>query len=251
MSAEATALIARMTALGDTPNSTREGFLVKFIDAVRTNGGLTKLDLLYLLVGHGSAATRVNFAQPGTYDLSLVNTPTFTTDGGWTSAATSYLSSGFNPSSAAGRKMSQNDNSFGAAVLTDASDSNNVKAVAGVANMRTMPRRSTGGDWIIYGGSTTVQTPIAANTGKGLYGYSRSASNVFTPNKNGVALTNISSTSTTPTNATFNVLTSDGTNLTAKQTALVFAGAALTDLEMTGLWDAYVQFMTDIGSSAT
>jgi len=246
-----TAVLDRMSALGVSPDATREGHLRTFIDSVFTAGGWTKMDLLYLLVGHADAATRINLVNPGTYDLTKVNTPTFTADGGWTSAASSYLDSGFNPSTAAGRKLAQDDVSYGFATLTDAADSNNVKALGGVANMRTMPRRATGGDWIMYGGSTTVNVIVSANTGKGLYGMSRSAAGSYTPQKNGVAQASVGQTSTAPTNANFLILTSDGTNLTSKQVALGFVGQAISDAEHTALWNAYVAFMTAIGSSAT
>ena len=249
-SAQAQAVFNRMVTVGAEPDSTRKGFLAAFVDSLVAAGVWVKLDLLYLLSAHAEAASMVNLVAPGTYDLTKINTPSFTVDGGWTSAATSYLDSGFNPSTAVGKKLSQNDLAAGFGVLTDAADSNNLKSLGGVATIRTIPRAASG-NWLQGGGATALDTALVGNTGKGLYGFSRAAGTAFTPQKNGVAQSAISRASATPTSANFLLLTADGTNLTGKQVSLGFLGQALTDAEHTSTWSAYSTFMTAIGVSPT
>jgi hypothetical protein len=64
-----------------------------------------KLDALYLLAAHESAAALVNWKNPGTYDLTLHGTtaPSFVTDSGFvTDGVDNYLNTNFNPSTAGG-----------------------------------------------------------------------------------------------------------------------------------------------------
>jgi hypothetical protein len=245
--AQAAAVIARMTALGTTPNGTRQGHIETFVNTLVAGGVLQRLDLLYLMLAHSDAASRINFAQPATYDLTKVNTPTFTVDGGWVSAATSYLDSGFNPSTAGGKKLAQNDVSYGAHVLTDAAEGNNLKFLYGVTSMRGQPRNSSGA-WAQTGSATGLDTAQASNgSGVGMYGVTRTGSTNYDTYKGGAAYSTITRTSTAPTNANFLVLTHDGTNLALKTLGLVFAGASLSATQHDILYDAYIAYATAIG----
>src|SRR5215213_2374639 len=93
--AETTAIVAAMTS---APDATRQGQINTLVAALKTAGVWTKMDVLYILAAHHEQAGRVNWKNPGTLTASLISTPTFTTDRGYTSNGTSTsLNTGYNP----------------------------------------------------------------------------------------------------------------------------------------------------------
>lgn len=76
------------------PNATRKGLVDDLIAGLKADGIWSKLDWLCLLAAHDEQAARLNAANVAK-SLTAVNSPTFTTDLGYSGdAATSYLSFG-------------------------------------------------------------------------------------------------------------------------------------------------------------
>lgn len=95
--------VALRTAMSVKPTGPRLGLYVTLIRELKAAGIWSKLDALYLLAAHDAQAARINVRQPGSFDLSLVNAPTFATDQGYAgNGSTSYLNTGFNPATAGG-----------------------------------------------------------------------------------------------------------------------------------------------------
>jgi len=78
---EANALFAAMTV---QPSSGRKVTINNTIRALKNSGVWDRSDLIYMLAAHDSQAARLNWKNPGTNTLSEVNSPTFTTDRGYT-----------------------------------------------------------------------------------------------------------------------------------------------------------------------
>ena len=98
-SPEATALFARMSS---QPGATRKAVINACIESLISAGVWTRLDALYLLAAHDAQAARLNWKQ-ALYDCTAVNSPTFTTDRGYAgNGTTSYLNTGYTPSTAGG-----------------------------------------------------------------------------------------------------------------------------------------------------
>lgn len=94
--AEATAYFAAMSV---APDDTRKGHLNTLIASLKTAGVWAKLDWLCIHAAHDEQAGRVNAVDP-TEVATAVNSPTFTTDRGFTgNGSSSYLNSGWNPTS--------------------------------------------------------------------------------------------------------------------------------------------------------
>lgn len=94
--AEAAAVVAAMTT---EPDNVRKAVIDTLVGALKTAGVWTKTELLYVLGAHDSQAARLNWKSPGSNTLTAVNSPTFTTDRGYTGdGASSYLNSGINAS---------------------------------------------------------------------------------------------------------------------------------------------------------
>lgn len=104
---------AYFTAMTTQPNSTRKGLINQLVLDLKSAGVWSKLDWLCLFASHDTQSALLNAKNPSK-SFSAVNSPTFTTDRGFTGdAATSYLQSGENYN-AAGNVFSQNDMHAGA-----------------------------------------------------------------------------------------------------------------------------------------
>jgi hypothetical protein len=67
------------------------------------------IEIAYCLAAHDAQAARLNLKSPGSFNASVVSTPTFTTDRGYTpDGAGKYLTTGWNPATQA-TLFAQND----------------------------------------------------------------------------------------------------------------------------------------------
>jgi hypothetical protein len=96
--------IALRTAMSVKPTGPRLGLYNELIHDLKIAGVWAKLDALYLLAAHDAQAARLNIRDPGSFDLTAVSSPTFTTDRGYAGdGSTSYLDPDFVPSVALGQ----------------------------------------------------------------------------------------------------------------------------------------------------
>lgn len=93
-SQEALALFARMTP---EPSAARKTLINDLIVSLKNAGIWTKLDCLYVLAAHDAQAAQRNW-KADQFNLTAVNSPTFTVDRGYTGdGSTSYLDTGWDP----------------------------------------------------------------------------------------------------------------------------------------------------------
>lgn len=112
------AVLDRASTLGYTAPSTPHKILQNALVVALVNAGVwAKLDVLYILATNGSSDfSRINWKSPSLYELTAVNSPTFTTNQGWAgNATTSYLDTGWVPSTN-GVNFTLNSASFGGKV---------------------------------------------------------------------------------------------------------------------------------------
>lgn len=103
---EATALFARMTT---QPDATRKGLINDVIGDLIDAGLWADHQAFWVQAAHNAQAGRLDWL--GNHNLSAIGSPTFTTDKGYAgNGATSYLSTGLNPSES--EVASQNDTSM-------------------------------------------------------------------------------------------------------------------------------------------
>jgi uncharacterized membrane protein len=93
---ETLALLAAMTT---QPDATRIGHINTLYAGLKADAVLSLLDIFYIVAAHDAQAARLNWKNPGTFTITAVNSPTFTTDRGYTGASTKYLNTGWTPSS--------------------------------------------------------------------------------------------------------------------------------------------------------
>lgn len=246
-SAEAEALFARMSV---QPDATRKGHADTLIAALKSAGVWAKLDCLYLLAAHDAQAARLNW-KGALYDLSLVATPTFTTDRGYQGNGTSsYLDSGFNPSTAPSPLYGLNSASLGVWSRTDIVqaieyDIGFVGPPHGTLNARSSnanaPRGSLNGSGLFNGGGTT--------TSLGHFVLSRTGATASQHYQNGatVGASNSNAVSALP-NSNFLVCSGGQTNPSTRQLAAAHIGGGLTGGEVSSLHSALAAYMTEVGA---
>jgi hypothetical protein len=248
-SAEATAFLDYLDAEGVAPDSTREALLITFIDGLVNAGVLARLDALYLLIGHDDLATRVNIASPGNYTLTKINSPLFTTDAGWSdNGGAGYLDSGFNISSASGRKYSQNDAGIGGAVLVTSPLSGN--AFVGAGANALIISSTVGGVQRTRLNNTANNDISSIASARGVIGVDRTAASGGGAGQRyraGVAQTIFTTTSTAPTNDNFDVLTNNGSSFSGQTVGLAWVGQSVGASGQAAIRSGYVTFATALG----
>jgi hypothetical protein len=180
--AEATAFIAAMAV---EPSDDRKSAINRFVYRLKHSQPYTgqptsvfaKLDALYPLTGHHEQASRLSLISPGTYTLTTVGGPSFTTDRGWQGdGLDDCLSASFNLTNAVGRKYLQNDNSMFFWSLTPG-DASGVD-MGGATSDRLICRSS--GSQSSRSATTTSAPAQSRASGLGLFGHSRRAADTVT-----------------------------------------------------------------------
>ncbi|MFM9860738.1 hypothetical protein RUR49_19965 [Pseudoxanthobacter sp. M-2] len=162
---------AYASAMTVAPSAARVALFDAFVRAIKAGGLWTRLDLLYLLAAHDEQAGRVNLIAPGAHTCTAVNSPSFVADRGFAGdGATSYLSTGLNPS-LGGTRFAQNDATLFVWSLTDLNAS---AAEIGTGSATRLLARSFGA--LAARANTTTSTTVAVADSLGLVGWSRTSS---------------------------------------------------------------------------
>lgn len=244
---EAIDLVARMSS---TPDYTRQGVINTLIAALKTAGTWSKIDALYLFAAHTSQAALLNWKSTS-YNATLTNAPTFTTDRGFTGNGTSsYIDSNFNPATAGGNFV-RDSASFGiwsrTSGLVATSSAGWFNGTSGV----TMRLRSTN-DVMNFrmNHATTTNSANNFNTnGSGYYHANRSGSNSARFQKNGgaLAVTTTVASAAVPS-GTFKFLTADLSGFSTIEIAAGLFGSSFTTTEETDTYNALAAYMTAVGA---
>ncbi|MDP2258481.1 MAG: hypothetical protein Q8J89_02015 [Caulobacter sp.] len=241
---ETAAYLDYIESQGVPADATRSALLDAFIGGLAADGVLTRLDALYLLIGHADLATRVNIVSPGAYTLTKVNSPLFTADGGWAdNGGAGYLDSGFNISSASGRKYAQNDAGIGGAVL---GGSTSAAAFIG-AGANALIVASTGLAMRSRLNQGSNNDLSGFTTPKAVMGVDRTGSNLGQRYRAGTAQTAFTTASAAPTNDTFKVLTNNGSAFSGQTVGLAWVGQSVGAAGQAALRSRYVVFATALG----
>jgi len=229
----------------DTPPSwERRGVINDAVVALMDAGVWSKLDVLYMFAAADSQAAKINWKDPGTFDATAVNSPTFTADAGFTGNGTnSYVDTNFNPVSASGQ-MAAADAHIMAFLTTTPAD---VKVFVGfTADYKTFIAPNVGGTNTQYAitdnaqGGINIANAIAATQ----YTATRTASNACNLYKGGSSI-NATSTAVTAslTNSNMSICRGPAGDFSSARVSAASAGAALTAGEVSDYYDAMLAYM--------
>ena len=243
----ALALFARMSP---TPSPARKVLISQTIASLTVAGVWQKLDMLQVYAADAQANALLNWIS-SSYNASVVNSPTFTADRGFTSVSgtSSYVASGYTPSS--GPKWGQNDHTFGRWMRTGPGGAGMDFGAYETATLKsaTIFSNETGGQYIV-GDSGTTQSVLADPIGSVIA--NRSSSGSFDIYKNGAFVTNVSAVSRGGTTLEMFVgayhLDGVAATYSPNQIGAVWTGQALNSTEIAALHTALQAYMTGVGA---
>lgn len=243
---EAAAFIARLPT---PPSNARKIVINNLFKALVVAGVLPKLDLLQVYAADVQANALINLPN-SSYTATLVGSPTFTADRGFTavSGTSSYVASGYTPSS--GPKWGQNDHTFGRWMRTGPGGGGMDFGAYETATLKSASIFSNVTGQYIVGDSGAAQNVLADPLGSVIA--NRTASGSFDIYKNGAFVTNVSAVSRSGTTLEMFVgaYNFDGSaeNYSSNQISAVWAGQALNSTEIAALHAALQAYMTAVGA---
>jgi len=237
---------ALFDAFTTDPGATRKGLINDVFLALKAASIFTKLDILYVHAAHEQSAALLNWLDPtGGWNGTAENSPTFTTDVGFTGNASNMrINTNYNVSNEVGRQWAQNSAVLFAWSNTSAQRGNAICGTASGNIISIYPRFTDDKTYWIINDNSGGGFPNVANTaGNGLFVASRLASNASEVYRNGASLaTNTAGTSAAPSNANLTVLFGDS-SYSSHQCLCFGAGSGLTDAEVSDLYDALLPYM--------
>lgn len=228
-----------------SPTDVRKDLINSLVVALKNAGVWAKLDCLYIMAAADSAAARINWKNPGTYNLTEQSSPTFTADRGYTgNGSSSYLSCGVNNNALT--QFTQNSLHYGAWSLTDAAvlaynDMGTQSSTLFRHRLRTATNIFSAG---INGASTL---DVSNSDSRGHFVANRSASNARQIYRNATSLATDSVTSTALTANNFTILRANDL-YSGRQIAAAHIGASLSGTEVTNLYNALTTYLTAVGA---
>lgn len=245
------AWLARGTALGYTlPSAAQQQKLNTFFYALESGGFITGtttnlLDVLYIFAIDGSSdMATLNVIDPTLYQATKVNSPTFTSNQGFTgNGTTSYLDSNWIPSTN-GVNFTTNSCGYGlyvnSAVQATQIDCGATR-IAGGSFIQMNTHRLTGGVQSFLNDATGFQ-PANPGNSIGFYHSKRTASNSLTIYKDGVSLGSSGGSVIGAIDRTIWVCRNNPTGAgSTRQIGMFWAGASLNGLESSfyTAWNTY------------
>lgn len=231
-----------------TPQANARKYLIDTtIRSLKTTGVWSKLDCLYLLAAADAQAALINWKTPGTFNLTLADAPTFTTDRGYTGdGVNDSLATGFVPS---GGMYAQDSAHIGAWVLNDITSASAyaIGETSGSTPNAYIRPRSTATEAVWTVNNATAVTTAGVTTSAGHTMINRSASDAQQIYKDGAELGTSTGASTgLPTTAIH--LLRGFSVFSAHQIAAAHIGGSLSATEVEDLYVALTVYLTAVGA---
>lgn len=239
------AWVAAVVTNGGTVSGTREGIVNSLIVGLKSDGVFSKLDRLWLFAGENTPSALTDIITDSL--ATAVNSPTFTTDQGYTGNGTSsYVDSNVSQT-ASGLNYAQNSAClFGWNNSSGHVDAAPICALAGGTGVTRIYPQFT--DNKMHFGCNGDSGIFPASTGAvGLYLCSRTASNVQTPAINGVDQGTDNVVSSALQNNDFVALQEFTTSFSTYQCSVFGFGGALTGTDRGNLYTRLRTYATAIG----
>ncbi len=239
-----------IAAMQTQPSIVRQRLINDCIVALKAAGVWTLLDGVSVFAAHTKQAALLNWANPGTYDFSEVNSPTFTVNQGYTGNGTNaYLSTSYNLSSSGGQFARDTASHFGYA-NTSAQDA---KAFWGLSSGTGSPGNRLYSRWTddshYFTLNATGEDSYSNVEGKGFYSVSRRTSTSTEAYKNGVSKVTSVRPSIALPNDTWTVL-GEGVNYHSGQVLCVGWGNQMTTAQHLALYNALHTYMQKVAGVA-
>jgi hypothetical protein len=234
---ESIALFARMQT---QPLGWHARLIDRLIARRIASGSHARTDALHNLAMQDEQAASLNWIADA-YNLTLGGSPTFTAYRGYTPNGTStYLDTGFNPTTASSPKFTLNSAHMFAWHLTA------VDASFDVGN--TTARITKPGTASVFTRPNNVTNLTASGTYATHKGWVRSASNAASIYIAGASAGTTTAASTALTNFNFGIGRTSATEFGASQVAIIHFGSALTDDMIASDYRAFRDYLIGVGA---
>lgn len=243
--ADAEAVFAAFTT---PPSDTRKGHINDLVVALKTAGIWTKIDVLYLYAAADAQAALVNWKNPGTYDGTATNAPSFTTDRGFTGnkGGGAHIDSNFNAATASTPQYVRNSAFIASRSLTNTISSPD--ALWGVSSdFGFLMGLFEGSNFRVRFNATGTQIDTAPSGGAGLWAASRGGASDTRVYKNGSQINSGTTDSVNVFNGTIRNLRVN-TLYGAMQVASFALGSNLSGTEQADFYDAELAYMQAVGA---
>jgi hypothetical protein len=246
-------LFAAMLSGGGQLSDPRRRIVDLTIRRLKAQGIWDKLDCLYMFAALDSVSALINWKNPGTANASLVSTPSFAANLGYTSTSSAYLSSNFTPSTAGG-VYTQDSAHYSVRCLNSLGGNDTLRIVGNVST--TTPRSSftpldstSPGSFIRINSSSTDNTGTTTTT-QGHFIVNRSASNALQVYQNAASVaTAVQASTGLPTTAvTFGFDPTGGGSAAGFQLASASIGSSLSANDVAAYYAVEVDYMRAVGA---
>jgi hypothetical protein len=229
------------------PSDSDKTNINNLVVALKEAGIWSELDVLYVLAAANSNAAVKNWKAPGTFSLSLVNSPTFTAYRGFTGdGASAYLNTGWTPSTH-GVKFTQNDASVWAWPINNIASNSSIAGSVSSHYCFLYPR-TVGGAAAIYLNSAAGGASVSSvGDARGFIGGQRRGASDVRLFKNGVQIATNNQASTGVPTASMWVLGAYPSSYSSFQNSFSAWGSSLSGKE--AAFDAAVRtYLTAVGA---
>lgn len=244
-SAEATALFARFST---PPDAARKLLIDNLIVSLKDAGVWSKLDALYVMAAADAQAAQRNWIGD-IFNLTPQDSPTFAADRGYTGdGSTSYLNTGFNPSTAVAPKYTITSGHIGLVSRTNLANGAGDSFDMG-GSVRTFLARSVAASGTMLGRIQTATKDLATSAYPGHGVASRTASNVWEGYAQGVDAGGAADANASIGNETWRILSTSAATFGVNQIAAGHFGSGLSAAEVLALYNALNSYMTAVGAA--
>lgn len=247
------ATVSLLAAFSVDPTSGRKSAINQLITSLKSAGIWAKLDALYLLAAHDAQAARVNWKNPGTFNLSVGGgSPTFTTDSNYSfDGVDDFLDTNFNPATAGGA-YAQNSASFGVWSGTSGQAFGSCAGWFDGTDGTTILTRS-GSDTVgVRVNQASTAGSSGATDGRGLFVANRSGSTSMQVYRNGSSLTLDqglpTQASSALNSASFRLGSISASSFTAISLRAAVIGGSLNSTEQANLYSAMLAYLQHTGA---
>lgn len=238
---------AFVTAMDVEPNDTRKGIIDDLFVALAASTAYAKLDYIHVYAAHTSQAGTLNLIDPETFQATLVNSPTFTVDRGFTTnGTTSEVDTGFNPATASGNYV-QDSACFGIWSLTSGQSASSPTGWFDSSDGTNINPRNTSDLAIFRINNATAGTVASQTDGTGFLVANRSTSAAIQLYRTGASIGTATPVSTALNSETFRIGRTGSETYVAFSAAACLAGASLDATEQAALYTALRAYMTAVG----
>lgn len=245
-------LVAIMNAMTVRPDPARAALMDRLVISPLKEANIWQtLDLFYMLAAHDSQAALINWKYPGTFTLSTVGAPTFTTDVGFSYDGVDDAHDTGYRWETAGLNASLNSHFMALWSLSSGQTSGGsfgASQTSGSTTVALLNPRNASDNFVVRCNHATSYTN--SNTdGTGFYGWSRTASNLFRAFKDGSQIgTNQTGASTTGADYSYYIGGSNSgvPDYVARDLAWAACGSGLLVAQMSDLYTAINDFLAAV-----